>query len=499
MKHRDVHRTDMYFLQTVGAEKKMGHIFKKHPAQPNRDGEAMNTMNLPRDAEVNCDKQHFEHVRQRIDSKMRDYERYGFSTHQTRAFNVFFDLAQEFETVEEVYSLAVLVLKSFFAVESALFIADSAGKLVLRCCSQGPACGVNAADVDQLSPDDGPRVIKNHLCLPVRGKTSASPAASSPLAGGRLGVLVILPADGAPPPEQLYYEKFANRLGFQLHNKLLFMKNSEHIRFINSLVHDIGHNVIVPNMYFKLLFRQLDGKIHALSEALNEMAGQRMAGSGQSDAFRKLSYVHDRLSEQYKEIYRHFQQTSLFLETLLRQSHFEKGHYVLQRTLFDLHSRIVTPQVERFRSRFGEKDIAIFQEAETGGTPLMIPADMGLISQVLANLLSNAVKYARPPQAADRPARYVRCRVSRVPDHFGPGKDGARVDVFTTGPAIGASDVPNLFTADFRGNNTDHEYGTGHGLFFVREIVDLHDGETGYEPWPDGNNFYFILPCATAD
>lgn len=92
MKHRDVHRTDMYFLQTVGAEKKMGHIFKKHPAQPNRDGEAMNTMNLPRDAEVNCDKQHFEHVRQRIDSKMRDYERYGFSTHQTRAFNVFFDL-----------------------------------------------------------------------------------------------------------------------------------------------------------------------------------------------------------------------------------------------------------------------------------------------------------------------------------------------------------------------------------------------------------------------
>jgi signal transduction histidine kinase len=73
------------------------------------------------------------------------------------------------------------------------------------------------------------------------------------------------------------------------------------------------------------------------------------------------------------------------------------------------------------------------------------------------------------------------------------------VDVFTTGPAIGASDVPNLFTADFRGNNTDHEYGTGHGLFFVREIVDLHDGETGYEPWPDGNNFYFILPCATAD
>lgn len=467
----------------------------------------MTVKNMPKEAESSCNDGHFIHVRQRIESKMQDYERYSFSTHQTRAFNVFFDLAQEFDSLEEVYTLAVLILKSFFNIDSALFIATASGSLELSCCSSGPVCSLGTHDIACMAPLQGPRVIQEHLCLPVRGKLAVAAGLSSPLAGDRLGVLVIMPVNGKAPEQHLYLEKFANRLGFQLHNKLLFMKNSEHIRFINSLVHDIGHNVIVPNMYFKLLFRQLDGKIQALSEVLEEIGNQRMPNSELANAFRKLTYVHDRLDEQYKEIFRHFQQTSLFLETLLRQSHFEKGHYVLQRTLFDLHSRIISPQIERFRVRFEEKDITIYEKCPTADGPLLVPADMGLISQVLANLLSNAVKYTREPEpcatqpeeAETKSQRFVHCSVRRLKDYFGTGQDGARVDVFTSGPVIRNEDIPNLFAADFRGNNTEHEYGTGHGLFFVREIVDLHKGETGYEAWPEGNNFYFILPCDPAE
>ncbi|MFV0423498.1 sensor histidine kinase [Oleidesulfovibrio sp.] len=463
----------------------------------------MTVKNMPKEAEVACTKGHFIHVRQRVEAKMQDYERYSFSSRQTRAFNVFFDLAQEFDSLEEVYTLAVLILKSFFGVDSALFIATASGELELSCCSSGPVCTIETHDIASMAPLDGPKVIREHLCLPVRGKLAVASGLSSPLAGDRLGVLVIMPVNGKAPEQHLYFEKFANRLGFQLHNKLLFMKNSEHIRFINSLVHDIGHNVIVPNMYFKLLFRQLDGKIQALSEALEEISNQRMPNSEFADAFRKLTYVHDRLDEQYKEIFRHFQQTSLFLETLLRQSHFEKGHYVLQRTLFDLHSRIVSPQLERFRVRFEEKDIDIHESPLLSETPLLVPADMGLISQVLANLLSNAVKYARAPvpqkgqteQTGTKNSRFVRCTVRRLENYFGQGQDGARVDVFTSGPTIKDEDIPNLFAADFRGSNTEHEYGTGHGLFFVREIMELHKGEAGYEAWPEGNNFYFVLPC----
>jgi hypothetical protein len=36
--------------------------------------------------------------------------------------------------------------------------------------------------------------------------------------------------------------------------------------------------------------------------------------------------------------------------------------------------------------------------------------------------------------------------------------------------------------------------GTGHGLSFIKREEEMHDGVMGYEPTPDGNNFYFILP-----
>ena len=36
--------------------------------------------------------------------------------------------------------------------------------------------------------------------------------------------------------------------------------------------------------------------------------------------------------------------------------------------------------------------------------------------------------------------------------------------------------------------------GTGHGLAFVKQVVEIHGGVAGYEATEEGNNFYFILP-----
>ncbi|MDA8088280.1 MAG: hypothetical protein M0Z75_16480, partial [Nitrospiraceae bacterium] len=35
--------------------------------------------------------------------------------------------------------------------------------------------------------------------------------------------------------------------------------------------------------------------------------------------------------------------------------------------------------------------------------------------------------------------------------------------------------------------------GTGHGLAFIKNVIELHGGVIGYEATPYGNNFYFIL------
>lgn len=429
-------------------------------------------------------------VAERIRSKVSDYGHYGFSPRQTCALNVFFDLAQEFDGLDELYALAVLVLKQFFDLDAELYILDASGQLTRRSPELGPTTPTPPLPVELETP---PEMFGHEFRIPVRGRSGDRASLPITPVADALGMLIIHPRQPLTDHEILYLEKFANRVGFQLHNKLMYFKNREHIKFIRGLVHDIGHNVIVPNMYFKLLFRQLEGKIQSMTQVRETLQrGDCTSADVLADAMHQLGYLHDRLEEQYREIYRHFQQSSMFLETLLRQSHFDQGHYVLQKNHIDLLQRVVLPQVERFRGRLEEKGVKVCIPEPDLDTPRLALADTGLISQVLANLLSNAVKYARPDPDDGRLTTC--CRIRRIDNAFGPGAHGARIEVCTSGPPVDDADIPHLFEPDFRGGNTLGEYGTGHGLHFVREIVDLHGGHTGYHRSDDENCFWFELP-----
>lgn len=433
----------------------------------------------------------YERVAERVRSKLADYGRYSFTPRQTCAFNVFFDLAQEFESLDDLYALSVLIPKLFFDIDAELFTLDASGKLIRRNNELGPF-----SDIPPL-PDhlaEGPHMERGCYHIPVRGRHADRENLPFTPIGDVFGMMVIHPRQPLTAHDKLYCEKFANRIGFQLHNRMLFQKNKEHIKFIRSLVHDIGHNVIVPNMYFKLLFRQLEGKIAALSAVQETLENDvRLPSSPTADAIRQFGHLMERLQEQYGELFRHFLQSSLFLETLLRQSHFDEGHYVLQKSTLDIAQRIVLPQMDRFRARLEEKGIDVPYTTTDDADPLLVSVDVGLISQVLANLLSNAVKYTRPDSTGHM---QTRCDVVRVPDGFGPGADGIRIGVHTTGPAIGDEDSPRLFEPDFRGSNTMGEYGTGHGLHFVQEIVELHGGKAGYSRSGESNVFWMELPAA---
>lgn len=434
-------------------------------------------------------------VRDRIQDKLADYAKYSFSSHQTKAFNVFFDLAQEFDSVADVLTVAVQIIHTFFDMHAEVYVLDEQSRLSHRFCSFGRACPWVPLDPDTVEITKGPFVCNSLLCFPIRGKQLDRELLPILPQEDVLGVLAVHTTDTLSKKDRLCLEKFANRVGYQLHNKLLAMKHREHLAFVKGLVHDIGHNVIAPNMYFKLLFKQLDSKMQAMREALSDSS----AGPECNGTIRQLEYIQDRMEEQYKDVYRYFQQTSLFLETLLRQSHFESGHYVLQKNTVDLLSRVLTPQFERFQGRFLEKGIAVFPpKLSRADADLSVVIDVGLMSQVVANLFSNAVKYTREGVAVEGvPTKHVRCSISRRTDYFASGEDGVRVDVFTTGPSIHESDAVYLFDPNFRGNNVGREYGTGHGLFFVREIVELHNGVAGHELWPGGNCFYLILPCSS--
>lgn len=93
-------------------------------------------------------------------------------------------------------------------------------------------------------------------------------------------MLELYPAAGLSEHDKLFWVRYANRIGYQLHNKLVSMKNVEHVEFIRNLVKDIGHNIIVPNMYFKLFYRRLEARVNLVKNAERKI-DPLMAGRAQ--------------------------------------------------------------------------------------------------------------------------------------------------------------------------------------------------------------------------
>ena len=129
------------------------------------------------------------------------------------------------------------------------------------------------------------------------------------------------------------------------------------------------------------------------------------------------------------------------------------------------------------------------------GEEILIKADLGLLSQVYANLFSNAVKYTQTITAHDgKNRKSITYGRSILEEYFGPGKNGIKLNVFSTGPHIREEDRHMLYTDGFMCADDEDGLSTGHGLSFIKYVVEIHGGEVGYEATGEGNNFYFILP-----
>jgi signal transduction histidine kinase len=448
------------------------------------------------------DRHVLEAVARRIHQKMDDYETYNFTALQSIALNVFFDLAQEFSSLEHLYAVCLLIPKMFFDTECNLYVLDSKNGAIRRCSYQCPA-----ADAGELADLPFPQktvVRDDRLFIPIKGNHELIAQLPFTPREDVFGMLEIFPVSQLSEHDRLFFERYANRFGFQLHNRILTNKNKEHLQFIRSLVKDIGHNVIVPNIYFKLYYKRLRSKIDLLKffEWKLKQSFEAEAGPStplppaQDKLLRDLGYIHEGLMDQYRQILTHYEQTSLFLETLLRRSHFEEGRYVLEKRACNFKKQVIDLQLERYRPRFEERGIEV--DTSLGGVPdqeIEVVVDIGLISQVYANLFSNAVKYTREvTDEAGGKRRFISFGWERTENFFGPGRDGIKLNVFTSGPAIPPETAAHLFEEGVRGENASGEYGTGHGLYFIREVVRLHGGVEGYEATSLGNNFFFILP-----
>jgi signal transduction histidine kinase len=442
----------------------------------------------------------------RVEDKKRDYAQYDFSNQQDNALKAFFDLAQEFESLEDLYRVCVAVPKTHFGLDTNMYLVDKKREvLVLVCTSKGGYQG---------SPDKLPSatikleneafIDNNSLFTPIFGKMMPRDVRASEKKQELLGILEVTPGSNLSKSEKFYFQKFANRIGYALYNRILKQRNVEHLKFIESLVADIEHNVIVPNMAFRLFLRRLEAKIlknreieSVLQEKCSELAEDGAVDHGwQKQVMAELQEINRGLEDEYANIERHNRNISLFVESLFRRSHFKEGRFIPQKRLCKFKEEIIDPQLERFRERFNSRGIAI--DENLGGVPyesLVAVADVGLISQVYANLFSNALKYTRTVHDGDGNSRtFIAFGQEILADYFGPGQEGIKFNVFSTGPHIPPEERERIFEEGYRGATAAGVPGTGHGLSFVKRAVEIHDGVVGYEPTDLGNNFYFILP-----
>ena len=439
---------------------------------------------------------------QRIKDKKTTYQEYDFTQTESSALMTFFDLAQELESIEDFYRLCVSIPKVFFNLDAGIFIIDSKlNKMVLVATTTGePAQYIFTMDEDIQTTDSPFYTDYGTILFGLKGNRLLIDQIPERVRKGILGFLEIFPVHRLNNNLEFFLQKYANRIGFNLHNRFLFEKNVEHLKFIRSLVTDIEHNVIVPNMVFKLFLRRLKGKIYKNREIerflIQHTSEDVCDGLCMEHLFDELREVNKGLKEEYENIEKHYRNTSLFLETLLRRGHFDHGKLTLRKMPCNMKRDVVQPQLERFIEDFRGRNIVI--DDRFSGIPdedVISVVDIGLIAQVYANLFSNAVKYTEEVvnQYGER-KKYIAYGREILKNHFGEGRNGIKYNVFSTGRHIEPEERDKIFTEGYRGTNISFKPGTGHGLSFVKNAVEIHGGEVGYEATPLGNNFYFILP-----
>lgn len=442
------------------------------------------------------------HIFERIDNKKENYTTYDFTQKENNALKTFFDLAQEFDRIKDFYSLCVAIPKSFFNLEACLYILNpKKHTMALISKTEDCKCKMHDPPPEDVSPSDRPYLTgRDTLVMTIRGKGTLMEELPFQVKDDVLGLLEVYPVKKPNEHRDLFFQKYANRIGFNIHNRLLMEKNIEHLRFIRNLVADIEHNIIVPNMVYKLFLRGLRRKVDKNKELEKLFVEKLSAGQCDErcmkDYLEELSDINEGLTDEVENIEKHYKNMSLFIETLFRKSHFDQGRLSLRTKECNIKKDVVEPQLERYIEQFKRMDIEV--DDKFSGLPdaeVITVVDVGLIAQVYANLFSNAVKYTQEIVNGDGNKRkFISYGHEIVKDYFGEGKDGVKFNVFSSGPHIAPDEHERIFEESYRGSNVLHQPGTGHGLSFIKNTVEIHGGVAGYEATKDGNNFYFILP-----
>lgn len=155
----------------------------------------------------------------------------------------------------------------------------------------------------------------------------------------------------------------------------------------------------------------------------------------------------------------------------------DRPHEVLHFEEFDLHA-LLSQILSGMRVPFEKKTIAL-RLLTTQKT--VVTADKHKLSQSVYNLLTNAYKYTEPNGTVDVSYEHT--------------DSGVYIRIRDTGCGISEKDLPHLFDAYYRGQNSGKIAGDGLGLFVVKENLEQMGGTVRVRSDPSvGSEFTITIP-----
>ena len=203
--------------------------------------------------------------------------------------------------------------------------------------------------------------------------------------------------------------------------------------------------------------------------AIIDASAQRMIRRG-------VQMTSDEITARAEKIRVACQRLTRLMESTLNAARLDEGEVTLNLkpcSLPELLDTVIDSQPEEDQQR-----IEVVIEA----LPRLIMADTVLLEQALQNLVSNAVKYSSSGQPV-----LIRARAA-----------GETIEVGVTDQGVGipADEVDSLFRRFFRARTADGIPGTGIGLSFVAQIMELHGGRVDVESVEgQGSTFTLRFPA----
>ncbi len=442
-----------------------------------------------------------------ISEKVEVYNNSPLTDFHDHLLKIFFDLAQQHDGLDSFYQICVAIPQALHPeIRVSLAVLKNTKKSFQLACGNASQTDISPQMIAKLPLQTAAASYSadDVLFLPVISRpllnNSARTGAFFPEKNENteegqpcLGVLFISYFKTLGTIDRLFLEKLVTRIGYNLQRRILQASHLEHINFLKHLGRDIGHNVIIPNMHFKNLFRQLEKKINRINKEVQ--VSLNLADEPSLKILNRCNEIRADLTSTHAELLEHYNRTSLYLETLLREEHFTKGEYILKRRRCQIEAEIIIPELEVYRRRLERQGITVEQPQNMRDRRFFLKGDLGLLSQVFDNLFSNALKYTRTStdfHGQSRKAIAYGCQ--DIPNFPKKGRRGVKFNIFSTGEHLNEEERLTIFNDGVRGENVGFNPGSGHGLSFVRTVVEIHGGDVGYEAVFGGNNFYFILP-----